>query len=423
LAITPGTPQVLYAGTFGFGVFDFQISGTQLPAIMAAVESPEAGPVSGIAVIRGWAFASQGSVQIVGVDLFIDGVYSGNIPCCSERADVQAAFPQFPADNTLHSGWGTTFNWGLLSAGMHTVQVRIFNTSDEQFFPEMRTVTVVKPGDFEFLDQFSLSGAAARIQGEDLVVEGVVVRDKATQQQRAITTRFRWFTSSQSLQTVEAVTTATAFSLPSLLATSFASLPAWFTRRLAAASAQAAPGIVQFFESPEESQVVSGVAIMRGWAFADALDASLSEVRLVIDGVPSSTIPCCSQRGDVAAAYPGNPSAVNSGWGITVNYGLLSSGFHSISAQIADSAGTSVSISHGVTVVRTGGFEFLDQFNLSGATAQIVQTHPWSGPDSEEIRLEGVQVRDKASQQTRIVTVRLRWFQNTQALGIVASAG
>ena len=248
------------------------------------------------------------------------------------------------------------------------------------------------------------------------------MRDNATQQQSAINARFRWFTSSQSLQTVDAVTTATAFSLHSLLATRFASLPVWLTRRLAAASAQAAPGIVQVFESPEESQVVSGVAIIRGWAFADSPGASIREVRLAIDGQPGSTIPCCSERGDVAAAFPDNPNALSSGWGITVNYGNLPAGSHTTGVRLGDSTGASLTVNHGVTVVTVGGFAFLDQFDLSRATAHIVLVHPRVPPEHEEIRLEGVVVRDKATQQTKVVNVHLRWFQSAQALGIVSSS-
>lgn len=140
----------------------------------------------------------------------------------------------------------------------------------------------------------------------------------------------------------------------------------------------------------------------------------LNEVRLMIDGIPSSTIPCCSQRSDVAAGYPGSANALNSGWGFTINYGNLSAGFHSIGVRLGNSMGASLTVNHEVIVVQVGGFEFLDQFDLSAATAQI---------QGEEIVLSGVQVRDKATQQTRVVTVRLRWFERSQSLGVVASVG
>lgn len=128
---------------------------------MTMFESPEAVPVSGIAVVRGWSFATQPDARISSVKLFIDGVFNDNIPCCSERNDVQAAFPQYPATNTLNSGWGITFNWGNLNAGTHPVRVEIQNTKGEVLSTETSTVTVVKPGNFPFLDQFTLTDALA----------------------------------------------------------------------------------------------------------------------------------------------------------------------------------------------------------------------------------------------------------------------
>lgn len=172
--------------------------------ITAEFESPENGQVvAGVATIRGWAFATQADVAISHVELFIDGTSIDDIPCCARRADVQAAFPQFPAENTLESGWGMAFNWGVLSAGPHTVQVEITNTAGEHWVSDTRMVIVVRPGDFEFLDQFDFSSARTRVEGEELVMEGVVVQDKATQERKEITVRFRWLQSSQTLSIVE----------------------------------------------------------------------------------------------------------------------------------------------------------------------------------------------------------------------------
>ncbi|HEV8714436.1 MAG TPA: choice-of-anchor D domain-containing protein [Candidatus Binatia bacterium] len=285
----------------------------RLSDIMATLESPEAGSVSGITVIRGWAFSLQAGEQISSVELFIDDVPSGNLPCCSERADIQTTFPQFPAQNTLNSGWGGVFNWGALGTGPHTVRVEIRSAMGRLLWTGKRLITVVNPGGFEFLDRFSLANATAKTVGDELVVEGIVVRDKASQQQKTINARFRWSTSSQSVQMIETVTTAMASSFPTFFAKVFTSFLTRFTGLPAPAGVQAALGIEQFFESPEENQAVSGVALVRGWAFPEAQGASLNEIRLVIDGMPSSLIPCCSQRSDVAANYPGNPHTSSSG--------------------------------------------------------------------------------------------------------------
>jgi hypothetical protein len=271
---------------------------------------------------------------------------------------------------------------------------------------------VVKPGDFEYLDRFDLSGATARVDGAELVTEGVVVRDKASHQQKTINARFRWFENSQSLGTVEATTVAQVSSLRALFTPLFASFSSWLEEGPVVANAQGLPQPTGFLESPEQGQVVSGIGVIRGWTFDEAR-ALTPLIGLVIDGQWSGRIPCCSERADVAAAFPDQSAALHSGWGTVVNYGLLSAGHHTAGVE-AEYFGYSKSLdTHNVTVVRLGGFEFLDQFDLSGATARI---------EGENIILNGVVVRDKASQQTKTVEVWLRWFESVQGLGIVAAS-
>src|SRR5712692_1101771 len=414
--LTPGTTycyQVRVFNAVGKSEYSNEACVTT-STIMATLESPENGQsVSGIAIIHGWGFDTQDGGKISGVDLFIDGTHASSVPCCSPRSDVQAAFPQFPSLNTENSGWGAVMNWGVLNGGFHTVQVQIRNAAGGTFSTEPHLVTVVKPGDFEFLDQFDLSHATASIAGDELVVGGIVVRDKVTQQQKGIDARFRWFSSSQSPGMVEAVTKQEASSLWSL----FVSLFSPFVTALEGVStptgAHAAPCLVAAFESPEEAQAVSGIGLSRGWAFAEQADDSVAEVRLLIDGTLGTPIPCCSTRTDVATAFPALPNALSSGWGITFNYGVLSSGFHMLGVQIRSSAGDLLTLSRGMTVVRLGDFEFLDQFDLSHATARV--------QDGMLIVVQGVKIRDKASGQSKVVDVFLQWRQSIQALAIVAS--
>lgn len=173
-------------------------------AIMAQQEVPQAEQaVSGIDLIAGWAVATQVGVCIAQVELFIDGISRGTVPCCSERGDVQVALPQLPALNTLRSGWGLLFNWNVLAAGEHTLRVEIQTSSDVLFSTPLRTVTVVKPGGSEFLSAFDVSGATTRIDGAEIIVEGLVVRDKSSGDQKTIDIRLRWFENTQRLGVVE----------------------------------------------------------------------------------------------------------------------------------------------------------------------------------------------------------------------------
>ncbi len=67
-----------------------------------------------------------------------------------------------------------------------------------------------------------------------------------------------------------------------------------------------------------------------------------------------------------------------------------------------------------IEVVRPGGFEFLDRFDLSGAAVFR---------DEGGIVIQGVWVRDQISGQEKVIDVRLRWLPSSQTLGIVSATG
>ena len=106
------------------------------PPLTAFFESPLSGPVAGVQVVRGWAFVPEPGDPIARVELVVDGAPAMTIPCCGERGDVAAAYPQYPPEVTLRSGWGLTFNWSLLPPGLHTVQVEITTAQGQQWRSE-----------------------------------------------------------------------------------------------------------------------------------------------------------------------------------------------------------------------------------------------------------------------------------------------
>jgi hypothetical protein len=64
-------------------------------------------------------------------------------------------------------------------------------------------------------------------------------------------------------------------------------------------------------------------------------------------------------------------------------------------------------------VVKPGEFEFLDQFDLSHATARV--------QDGTLIVVQGVNIRDQVRGQSKVVDIFLQWRQSIQALEIVAA--
>ena len=86
-------------------------------------EPVNSGIASGISNVRGWAVSSQG---IQKVELFVDGQYAFEIPYGGQRLDVEAVFPEIT--QSAESGFGSTYNYGGLSSGEHTMTVRAFAT-------------------------------------------------------------------------------------------------------------------------------------------------------------------------------------------------------------------------------------------------------------------------------------------------------
>jgi hypothetical protein len=383
-------------------------------------------PVSGIGIVRGWAFDSTPGGQINSVAFFVDGMLRADIPYGSTRPDVGQAHPMY--SSAQNSGWGLTFNWGNLAPGPHTVRVDLHSSTGELVSTDTRTVTVVSPGNFSYLDLFDPSNASASIAGNELTLHGVTVRDKDTQQEHVIDASFQWFNNSQSLGMVGTQMVAANSSVRSVMLAArswLRELPSavlgWLAGSVPEARAQpmmggpggcpgCMGGMMGNFESPAANETTAGVGILRGWTFSTQSGATVTGVQLTIDGTPMGTIPCCSERPDVAQANPTYTNSDDSGWGMTFNYGNLSAGLHTLSVGMGDSMGGHMQLAHTITVVRPGGFSYLDQFDLSGATATL------SGQD---IVLSGIQIRDKATQQQKTIGAQFRWSEDSQSLVMV----
>ena len=372
-------------------------------ALMAELEGPlNNQPVSGIGIIRGWAFSDTVGSRISQVTLRIDGKDITTIPCCGERADVQGAFPQFPADNTRNSGFGITFNYGNLSAGAHTLEVAIQDSGGAQF-NRAHTITVVKAGDFSYIDQVDLNGATAELQEGDVVMTGLRVRDKASQQEKRVNARLRWFQNTQALGLVDSSTSA-AIARSTGSAEQRSERPAQTAKTSVATSIRYAA-----LESPDHGDTGSGIAIIRGWVIAP-LGKTIQRVQLFIDDAPSMTLPCCSPRSDVAAAYPTEPNAANSGFGGTFNYGNLAQGNHDLTVEIEDSDGGLRKLTRGIVVRSPGDFSFSEQVDFGMATVRV---------SGGELAVTNALVKDRVTEQTAFRSLRYRWDVPAQNFTLV----
>ena len=343
--------------------------------------------VSGIGLIAGWSFAEEAAVEIDTVALYVDRRQFAVIPCCAIRPDVAAHPPHaaFPPANTGHSGWGMIQNWGNLPAGPHTIEVVVTSSDGGEWRSPRHRITVLTPGDIAFADWGSLAEAEVRLDGEELVLDGVVLRDKETQEEHELTLRYAWQTLAQGFQLVASRPLTTARAQPPGLPALLARLGQWAADWLSPAGVTASTGIRAVYEVPADRAAVAGIGLIGGWAFPLDPADKIATVTVEIGDTRRESAPCCATRPDVAENYPAATQAGRSGWGLVFNYGHLTEGEHDLTAQIVTEAGLAYEKTHTVRVARLGGYGYVDRVDLSGAEVDLV---------GEEIILSGVKVRD-----------------------------
>jgi CHRD domain len=198
-------------GLCGLALSTVLLAATPTRAVIQAnlENPPNVQGVGGITVVSGWAFSTLSSSAVT-VKLRVDGVTTDTpILCCGPRQDVVDFFGE---DTPLNSGFGLLLNYGVLSAGPHTIGVELSAPGETTQFID-HSVTVVKPGNAEELSTFTLPpSATCDIEGNEIVITGAEV----TPQGGAATTtdlRAQFETSSQSLVITEAsgVPTPTVF--------------------------------------------------------------------------------------------------------------------------------------------------------------------------------------------------------------------
>lgn len=149
----------------------------------------------------------------------------------------------------------------------------------------------------------------------------------------------------------------------------------WFTMALAAVLVSATVShaeIMATLESPANLQVVSGIDLFRGWAFSVDEEDEEVGVAIIIDGIlrDDFAVSCCSPRRDVEDMF-GAGTRLESGFGAVVNYAELSPGPHTIGVHLTAPDEDTVVINHSVVVIRPGNADFVETFDLSGASCTI----------------------------------------------------
>ncbi len=399
------------------------LRGTAQAQIQQILEIPANNQiVSGILPISGWAF-SAASTDPVTVRLFIDGTDRGIIPCCVAREDVAAIH----GDQALNSGFGLAFNFGLLegegegddednlSDGIHTIRIEIEDAAGNTAAQE-HTVTVVRPGGFEFMTTPSLIGlsVSTAIEGQEIEILNIDVTGTDPDAQLArVNLRLAWQPNIQQLTVVEAKTLARL--------DPFDNESDDESDDPLSQPDDGGP-ITAVLENPPERTVAvlvtaGGIGTVSGWAFPKNPDATITQVTLRVDGAAPTNIgeniPCCSERTDVSVVFPQAPPGT--GFGALVNFNRIESGQRTIGVEIRDSADPANSriFDHTVSVVRLGNAEVLDLFELTAEETEesLATSVRLTG---NLLTLENVTIRAKGSDESTQIVAGFRWEESCQ---------
>ena len=163
-----------------------------------------------------------------------------------------------------------------------------------------------------------------------------------------------------------------------------------------------------YLEQPMKGQVTAGVGLIRGWAFG--MDSAVDMIELFIDGQSHGMASVGSRRADVGMDFPAAMAAQDSGFGLTMNYGILAPGAHTLTILGTTSMGSTFTINRQIEVQQFGGFEFVDA-DLSEASVRL---------DGGMVVIDGVKIMDTAEPtMMKTQTISLIWSRADQ--GFVVS--
>jgi len=175
------------------GASDSDTSGS-VSSLGVTLEEPAVGLVHmGVGNLRGWAVSSAG---IRKVEAFLDGEFLGEIPYGGARTDVGLAFPDI--DGSDQSGFGMSFNYSGLSAGIHTIEV-VAHSIDNKTASDSAQFETVR-FDREFIgagEVINLNAAASVLTNDQIRVENISIAGEY------YNLLLRWRTAEQGFEIVE----------------------------------------------------------------------------------------------------------------------------------------------------------------------------------------------------------------------------
>lgn len=136
------------------------------------LEEPVAGEIhTGVGNLRGWAIASDGIEKI---EIWIDGVYSFDVPYGGARGDVAGAFPDVA--KSAESGFSMAYSYSTLSAGAHSISAVAYDASGLTKESIAQFEVVKFSEDFiSGADAVDLSGGSCTASGDQIALVDALV--------------------------------------------------------------------------------------------------------------------------------------------------------------------------------------------------------------------------------------------------------
>ena len=142
---------------------------------MRLEEPADGATITGVGNVRGWATGPEG---IAYVEYYIDGKLKHRIPYGGSRKLVETLHPDYP--DSRFSGYGTTFNYNLLSAGTHTFKVRAYASSGK-YNERESTIRTIKFHKAYFNDPDAMDISASNVSRDatGIILKNIKLEDHA----------------------------------------------------------------------------------------------------------------------------------------------------------------------------------------------------------------------------------------------------
>ncbi len=323
----------------------------------------QTGPLSGMAMMGGWAI--DNNAAITSVNVLVDGVLNGAATYGAYREDVCKVFPQ--AHGCPGVGWNYMLDTSQIANGTHTFGITAYG-ADGLHFTVAHPFTVANstgnnstylfidrpgPQDGAFQGVVSVSGWAinnnALISSVTLSVDGAPMGtanygtastggprpDVCAAYRQAYGCPYVGWSSLLNTNNLPngthslEITAKAANGEQATYASSF-TVANWTTANsmnisIGSPNSQSAP--------------LSGSVVIGGWA-VDA-KAAIGSVQVRVDGISLGNAAYGGTRTDVCNALPGRPGCPNVGWSFILDTTLLSDGSHTLDVTATSTAGQS----------------------------------------------------------------------------------